>query len=166
MIDVCSRTLGVFIDAEKVDAEFASPSLAALDAYGDITMKRAYADWGSPESQSWSRELARHAIAPMQQNEFSAGRHSDPTAMVIHALDLHHAGILSVFAIVCDDDSYTPVATRLRAAGAHVIGIGGPGVSSPFAEACDDYFDLEELHAERAAGRTALAAASMGLRSA
>ncbi|MGD9957873.1 NYN domain-containing protein [Nocardioides sp.] len=153
------RTLGVLIDAEKVGAEYASPALAALSGYGEITMKRAYADWGSPDSQAWARELARHAIAPMQQNEVSAGRHSNPTALVIHALDLQHADVVNTFAIVCEDDSYLPVAQRLRANGAHVIGVGGAGVTAAFADACDSYLDLEGLHNVVSADRVARAAA-------
>jgi hypothetical protein len=79
--------------------------------------------------------------------------------LVIHALDLHHAGVLNVFAIVSDDDSYAPVARRLRAAGAHVIGAGGPHVTYRFAEACDTYLDLQELHAGLSADRASRVAA-------
>ncbi len=166
MTETDAPTFGVFIDAEKVSAEVAGPVLAVLGGLGELAMKRAYADWGSPDAQSWARELARHAIAPMQQIEFSAGRHSERNALVIHALDLHTAGVVDAFAIVADDDSYTSLATRLRAGGATVVGVGGPEVTYLFAEACNTYYDLDEVYAGASANRVALAAASMGRRSA
>lgn len=164
MTESNARTFGVFIDAAQVSAEVAGPVLAVLGGLGELAMKRAYADWGSPDAQPWARELARQAIAPMQQIEFSAGRHSERTALVIHALDLHTAGVVDSFAIVCDDDSYTSLATRLRAGGATVVGVGGPDVTFQFAEACTTYYDIDELYAGASANRVAIAAAAMGRR--
>jgi len=166
MGDISMRSFGVLFDAEKVGAEVASPVLSSLSEFGELTMKRAYADWGAADAQPWARELARHAIAPMQQTEFSAGRHADRSALVVHALDLHHAGVLDGFAIVCGDDSYARLASKLHEGGAFVVGVGGPGVSSVFKSACTRYLDLEEIHTYASANRVARAAAAMGLRTA
>ncbi len=163
MEEIGMRTFAVLIDADMVPAEFATPGLAALGEWGQLAIKRAYADWGSPNRDSWIGELGRYAITPMPSKEHSPGRHSDDRALVIHALELHGAGIVDGVAIICGDDAFTPLAARLREAGAVVLGAGGTGVSSVFADVCDHYLDLGNLMSETNAHRTARARASMGL---
>jgi hypothetical protein len=155
-------TFGVFMDAEKIPAELAGPALTELRRFGEPLIKRAYADWSLPSSGDWAREIARHTITAMSRTEHSAGRHALDTALVVHALDMHHGGVLDGFAILCDDDSYVGLATRLRAGGATVVGGGGSGVSSAFVEACDAYLDLDTVMADAAATRVARARAAMG----
>ena len=157
------RTFAVLIDADRVPAEFATPGLAALSEWGNLAIKRAYADWGSPNRDSWMGELGRYAIAPMPSKEHSSGRHADDRALVIHALELHRAGIVDGIAIICGDDAFTPLAVRLRGAGAIVVGAGGAGVSPAFAEVCNHYLDLGNAMDEANAHRTARARAAMGM---
>ena len=132
MEEIGLRTFAVLIDADMVPAEFATPALAALGEWGQLAIKRAYADWSSPNRDSWMGELGRYAIQPMPKKEHSPGRHSDTRAMVIHALELHCAAIVDGVAIICGDDAFTPLATRLRESGAVVLGAGGTGVSVCF----------------------------------
>jgi uncharacterized LabA/DUF88 family protein len=83
--------------------------------------------------------------------------------LVIHALELHGAGIVDGVAIICGDDAFTTLAARLRESGAVVLGAGGAGVTSAFADVCDHYLDLGNLMSETNAHRTARARASMGM---
>jgi hypothetical protein len=154
-------TFGVLIDAEKIPALVVGPALMELRRFGEPMIKRAYADWSLPESGGWARELARHAIIPMARTEPSAGRHALDTALVVHALDLRHHGILDSYAILCDDDSFIGLAARLRASGATVVGCGLTGVSTAFVRECDAYVDLDVVMTSASAARVALARAAM-----
>ncbi len=154
-------TFGVLIDAEKIPAELVGAALAELRRFGEPLVKRAYADWSLPGSVDWSRELTKHGITPMSSIEPSAGRHAVDTALAVHALEMRHHGILDGYAILCDDDSFTGLATKLRASGAIVIGGGLSGVSQAFVEECDDYIDLDVAMTTASESRVARARAAM-----
>jgi len=137
--------LAVLIDAEFVTANFARPMLDRLTAYGAVTIRRAYGDWSSPQLTGWTYKLETHAITPVQRFAGSAGRSSAVSAIIIDALDLVHSGRVDGIALVCNDGSFTPLATRLREGGAIVVGLGRSVTPPAFVAACDDYVDLDTL---------------------
>ncbi len=154
-------TIGVLIDASTVPSDYATPAIAGMGQFGQLGIKRAYADWGTLGTSSWARELDRHAIAPMERLEHSAGRHASRDALAIHALDLHHSRVLDGFALVCGDDSYAELAARLRDAGAVVVGAGRGAPSSSFARSCSRYLDLDDMLVDASTARAAMARAAM-----
>jgi len=65
--------------------------------------------------------------------------------MIIDAMDLLHSGVVDGFCLVSSDSDYTRLATRLREAGVHVMGIGEKKTPRPFVNACDVFVYTENL---------------------
>jgi uncharacterized LabA/DUF88 family protein len=63
--------------------------------------------------------------------------------MIIDAMDILYSDRVDGFCIVSSDSDFTRLATRLREAGKHVIGIGEKKTPQPFIVACDKFIYLE-----------------------
>jgi hypothetical protein len=140
-----SVRLAVLIDADNVSASHASGLLAELARYGVATVRRAYGDWTTPQLGGWKAELARHAIAPVQQFANTVGKNSTDSALIIDAMDLLYSGNLDAFAIVSSDSDFTRLATRLRESGKVVYGLGRRRTPGSLQAACDKFIFLEVL---------------------
>jgi len=66
--------LAVLIDSDNTTASRTTELLAEIAKYGTPTIKRAYGDWTTPHLVGWKEELLRHAIQPVQQFAYTAGR--------------------------------------------------------------------------------------------
>jgi hypothetical protein len=107
----------VLIDADKASASVVKELLEEVAKQGTATVKRAYADWTTPNLVGWKEHLHRHAIQPMQQFAFTKGKNSTDSAFIIDAMDLLYAGNLNAFCLVSSDSDFTRLATRMREAG-------------------------------------------------
>jgi len=92
--------------------------------------------------------LPSHAIQPIQQFQYTTGKNSTDSALIIDAMDLLHQGVADCFCLVSSDSDYTRLATRIRESGAFVIGIGKKTTPQPFVAACDVFTYTENLNAD------------------
>lgn len=148
MTEAADVRLAVLIDADNVSASHAAALLAELARYGVPTVKRAYGDWTTQQLTGWKSELARHAIAPIQQFANTVGKNSTDSALIIDAMDLLYSGNLDAFAIVSSDSDFTRLATRLRESGKTVYGLGRRRTPASLQAACDKFIFLEVLRDE------------------
>ena len=65
--------------------------------------------------------------------------------MIIDAMDILYSEKVDGFCHVSSDSDFTRLATRLREAGMHVIGIGEKKTPNPFIVACDKFIYIEIL---------------------
>lgn len=137
--------LAVLIDSDNTSAKLAKEILAELAKFGTLTVKRAYGDWTTQNLVGWKHELHLHAIQPIQQFAYSAGKNSTDSALIIDAMDLLYSGNLDGFCIVSSDSDFTRLATRLREAGKTVYGLGRRRTPTAFISACDKFTYLEVL---------------------
>ena len=147
--------LAVLIDADNVSSSHSGALLAELARYGVPTVKRAYGDWTTQQLSGWKRDLARHAIQPVQQFANTVGKNSTDSALIIDAMDLLYSGNLDAFALVSSDSDFTRLATRLRESGKTVYGLGQRKTPASLQAACDKFIYLEVLLDERADGEEA-----------
>jgi uncharacterized protein (TIGR00288 family) len=140
-----STRLAVLIDADNTSPKLIKEMFEELASYGTITVKRAYGDWTSPHLNGWRSVLLGNAISPQQQFAYTYGKNATDSALIIDAMDLLYSGNVEGFAIVSSDSDFTPLATRLRASGMRVIGVGRRTTPKPFVEACERFVYLEVL---------------------
>jgi uncharacterized protein (TIGR00288 family) len=140
-----STRLAVLIDADNTSPKLIKEMFEELASYGTITVKRAYGDWTSPHLTGWRSVLLGNAISPQQQFAYTYGKNATDSALIIDAMDLLYSGNVEGFAIVSSDSDFTPLATRLRASGKRVIGVGRRTTPKPFVEACERFVYLEVL---------------------
>ena len=139
--ELSNLNLAVLIDADNAPRTALSGIMQEVAIYGTPTIKRIYGDWTNPNVGSWKMSLLENAITPIQQ--YTTGKNSTDSAMIIDAMDILYAGHVDGFVIVSSDSDFTRLAIRLREAGLRVIGIGEKKTPAPFIASCDKFVYIE-----------------------
>lgn len=137
--------LAVLIDADNIPHSYVRGMLEEIAKYGTPTFKRIYGDWTRQSTSGWKAVLLENSITPIQQYNYTKGKNSTDSALIIDAMDILYSGKVDGFCIVSSDSDFTRLATRLREAGMRVIGIGERKTPHPFITACDKFIYLEIL---------------------
>ncbi len=137
------KRFAVLIDADNVSDKYIKVILDEISNDGVITYKRIYGDWTKPALGSWKTVLLNHSITPMQQYNYTTGKSSTDSAMIIDAMDILYSGNVDGFCIVSSDSDFTRLAVRLRESGMYVIGMGEKKTPNPFVSACNRFKYLE-----------------------
>ncbi len=139
------KNLAVLIDADNIPSAYIKEMMEEIAKYGNPTVKRIYGDWTRPQVVKWKNILLENALNPIQQYSYTTGKNATDSAMIIDAMDLLYSNTVDGFCIASSDSDFTKLATRLREAGMHVIGIGEKKTPEPFIVACDRFVYLEIL---------------------
>ena len=143
--DVPTRRYAVLIDGDNASADIASGLFEEIARFGEATVRRIYGDFSGTRMAGWKASLARYAIDPVQQFAWTTGKNASDIALVIDAMDLLHSGRLDGFCLVSSDSDFTRLASRLRAQGVDVIGIGAQKTPEAFRHACRRFILTENL---------------------
>lgn len=138
--------VAVLIDAENISAKYASTILSEANNLGNVTYKRIYGNWATPQLQSWCQQLLDHAIQPIQQYSNTVGKNSSDSALIIDAMDLLYKKRLDAFCIVSSDSDFTRLASRLRESEMFVLGMGEKKTPRAFISACNRFVYLDLLY--------------------
>lgn len=137
--------LAVLIDGDNIPSANVKEMMEEIAKYGNPTVKRIYGDWTQPHLTKWKNVLLQNAITPIQQYAYTTGKNATDSAMIIDAMDLLYSEKVNGFCLVSSDSDFTRLATRLREASMHVIGIGEKKTPEPFIVACDRFIYIEIL---------------------
>ena len=99
--------------------------------------------------KGWKDVLNNHAFRPMQKFEYTRGKSSTDTALIIDAMDLLHSKRVDGFCIVSSDSDYTGLAHRIREEGLYIMGIGKNHTPRAFVQACETFTFSEILVTSR-----------------
>lgn len=139
------KRFAVLIDADNVSDRYIRAIIDEITNDGVITYKRIYGDWTKPALGSWKSILLNYSITPMQQYNYTTGKNSTDSALIIDAMDILYSGNVDGFCLVSSDSDFTRLAVRLRESGMYVIGMGEKKTPKPFVAACDRFKYLEIL---------------------
>lgn len=139
------KKLAVLIDADNAQPGIIDGLLAEIAIYGIASVKRIYGNWTSPSLQPWKDVLLNYSMQPMQQFNYTTGKNSTDSAMIIDAMDLLYTGKFDGFCIVSSDSDFTRLAARIRESGLTVYGFGEEKTPRPFVNACDKFTYTEIL---------------------
>ena len=112
--------------------------------------KKAYADWG--RYSSYTEQLHEAAIELIQiPRRAQTGKNSADIRLCVDAMDLAYSkDHIDTFVIVSGDSDFSPLVSKLKELGKHVIGSGmQPSTSDLLRDNCDEfiyYEDLETFH--------------------
>jgi uncharacterized LabA/DUF88 family protein len=137
--------LAVLIDADNAQHSLIEGLIAEISKYGVASVKRIYGDWTKPNLRRWKDALLKHAIQPIQQFAYTAGKNATDSAMIIDAMDLLSSERFDAFCIVSSDSDFTRLASRIREAGLFVYGFGEKKTPQAFVSACDKFIFTEIL---------------------
>ncbi|MBR6094438.1 MAG: NYN domain-containing protein [Lachnospiraceae bacterium] len=139
------KKFALLIDADNISSKYIKIIIDELGKYGTITYKRLYGDLSRTNNRSWKNALLSHSINPVQQYNYTTGKNSTDSAMIIDAMDILYSGKVDGFCLASSDSDFTRLAMRLREAGMTVIGMGESKTPEPFRVSCERFFFLDLL---------------------
>ena len=137
--------IALLIDCDNVSHNSVEGVLEELAKYGTVNVRHAHGDWKSSRLSGWVEKLHPHAIRPVQQFAYTAGKNATDAAMIIDAMDLLYSNDIDVFALMTSDSDFTPLVLRILESGMSVYGFGEKKTPLPFVHACSQFIYTENL---------------------
>src|SRR5215510_8246740 len=159
------RTLALFFDFENIgiglnqrrDRFEINKVLERLVEKGKIVAKKAYADWS--RFAQYTAPLHESAIELVEiPRRGQSGKNSADIRLCVDAMDLAYSkDHIDTFVIVSGDSDFSPLVSKLKENGKHVIGLGmQESTSDLLRDNCDEFIYYEDL------GQTPTLAPSLG----
>ena len=136
------KNVAVLIDAENVPAHSARQIFDEASNYGNVMVKRIFADWSKASVKGWKEEVNRYSMTAVQQFEVQPRKNTIDIALIIQALIVLFEKDVDVFCIAAGDSDYTRLVRELRERNKVVIGMGGRNVNPGFVNAFNEYIYL------------------------
>ncbi len=144
------NNVAVLIDAENVGAQNAKQIFDEASNYGNVIVKRIFADWSKTSVKGWREEVNRFSMTAVQQFEVSPRKNTIDIALIIQALVILFEKDVDVFCIAAGDSDYTRLVRELRERDKTVIGLGGRNVNQSFVNAFNEFIYLDTGEEEKA----------------
>jgi uncharacterized protein (TIGR00288 family) len=148
------RSLAVFIDFENLALGFLNRRdrfdiarvLERLVEKGKIVAKKAYADWS--RFANYTAPLHESAIELVEiPRRAQTGKNSADIHLCVDAMDLAaNKEHIDTFVIVSGDSDFSPLVSKLKENGKHVIGLGmAESTSELLRDNCDEFIYYDDL---------------------
>ena len=148
------RSLAVFIDFENLALGFQGRRdrfeiervLERLVEKGKIVAKKAYADWSRFGNYTGSLHEAAIELVEIPKRGVT-GKNSADIRLCVDAMDLAYSKEhIDTFVIVSGDSDFSPLVSKLKENGKHVIGLGMvESTSDLLRDNCDEFIYYEDL---------------------
>jgi uncharacterized protein (TIGR00288 family) len=148
------RILAVFIDFENLALGFAgrrerfeiTKVLERLVEKGKIVAKKAYCDWSRFGAYAGSLHECAIELIEIPKRSMT-GKNSADIRLVVDAIDLAYSkDHIDTFVIVSGDSDFSPLVSKLKELGKHVIGLGLQDATSHLLrDNCDEFIYYEDL---------------------
>jgi uncharacterized protein (TIGR00288 family) len=148
------RSLAIFIDFENLALGFQGRRdrfdvgrvLERLVEKGKIVAKKAYADWS--RFSIYTSPLHEAAIELIEiPRRGQSGKNSADIRLCVDAMDLAYSKEhIDTFVVVSGDSDFSPLVSKLKELGKHVIGLGmQESTSDLLRDNCDEFIYYEDL---------------------
>jgi uncharacterized protein (TIGR00288 family) len=148
------RSLAVFVDFENLALGFQGRRerfdiarvLERLVEKGKIVAKKAYADWS--RFANYTAPLHEAAIELVEiPRRAQSGKNSADIRLCVDAMDLAYSKEhIDTFVVVSGDSDFSPLVSKLKENGKHVIGLGmQESTSELLRDNCDEFIYYEDL---------------------
>src|SRR5262249_10814192 len=148
------RSLAIFIDFENLALGFQGRRerfdiarvLERMVEKGKIVAKKAYADWS--RFSHFTHALHEAAIELIEiPRRAQAGKTSADIRLCVDAMDLAYSKEhINTFVILSGDSDFSPLVSKLKELGKHVIGLGmQESTSDLLRDNCDEFIYYEDL---------------------
>ena len=149
------HTLAMFVDFENLALGFRDRSrhrfeiskvLQRLVEKGKVIVKKAYADWGPYQDYKAAFHEAGLELIDIPKRG-QAGKNSADIRLCVDAVDLCYSKQhIDTFVILSGDSDFSPLVSKLKENGKHVIGLAMKGSTSDLLVSnCDEFIYYEDL---------------------
>jgi uncharacterized protein (TIGR00288 family) len=170
-IQVSNRSIAMFVDFENLALGFKDRPgrfdikfvLKRLLEKGKIVVKKAYSDWN--RFSSYTTPMHESAIELIEIPKRSqTGKNSADIRLCVDAIDLAYSKEhIDTFVVVSGDSDFSPLVSKLKELGKHVIGIGmTESTSALLRDNCDEFIYYEDLVPKQGASATFILPSSLG----
>ena len=153
-VQTTNRSIAVFVDFENLALGFKDRQgrfdvkfvLKRLLEKGKIVAKKAYADWS--RFSSYTALMHESAIELIEIPKRSqTGKNSADIRLCVDAMDLAYSkDHIDTFVVVSGDSDFSPLVSKLKELGKHVIGVGmTDSTSALLRDNCDEFIYYEDL---------------------
>lgn len=149
-----NRSIAVFVDFENLALGFKDRQgrfeikfvLKRLLEKGKIVAKKAYADWSRFSSYTSSMHEAAIELIEIPKRS-QTGKNSADIRLCVDAMDLAYSkNHIDTFVVVSGDSDFSPLVSKLKELGKHVIGLGmTDSTSALLRDNCDEFIYYEDL---------------------
>src|SRR5262245_885141 len=154
MVPDGAHSLAVFIDFENLALGFQNRRerfaiervLERIVEKGKIVAKKAYADWS--RFAGYTAPLHEAAIELIEiPRRGQSGKNSADIRLCVDAMDLAYSKEhINTFVILSGDSDFSPLVSKLKELGKHVIGLGmQDSTSDLLRDNCDEFIYYEDL---------------------
>lgn len=145
-----NNNIAILVDGDNAQAKLLENILEEVSKYGKVTIRRIYGDWTTPQMNSWKDLLNDLSFSPIQKFNYTTGKNSTDSSLIIDAMDILHDKMVDGFCIVSSDSDYTGLAKRIREEGIFVMGIGEKKTPNAFVQSCEIFTYCETLMPRKA----------------
>jgi len=149
------RSLAMFVDLENLAMGFQNQRktkfeiqkvLERMVEKGKLIVKKAYADWSRYQAYTGPFHEAAIELIEIPRRSLT-GKNSADIRLVVDAMDLAWSKPhVDTFVIVSGDSDFSPLVSKLKENGKHVIGLGMKGSTSELLrDNCDEFIYYEDL---------------------
>ncbi len=150
-----NKRVAVFIDAENISAKYAARLIEEAANYGDVIVRRVFADWSSPNVQAWKETVAKHSLIAEQQFSAVKGKNSGDISLIINAMVVLFEKDIDVFCLASSDSDFTRLVQELREREKTVVGFGLKQTAQAFVNAFSEFIYLDNSDAVSEKGKVA-----------
>ena len=154
MADFENKKVAVFIDAEGIPSQYAERILSEASNYGDVTIKRLFADWSKTGVQSWKSKVEQYAFTTIHQYAFVSGKNTSDNSLIVSAIATLLDKKIDVFCIAANDSDFTSLVLELRERCKIMVGFGSKKekeIKPAFVNAFTDFYFLKETPTKESA---------------
>lgn len=144
-----NKRVALFIDAENISAKYADRLLQESASYGDVIVRRVFADWSSPNVAAWKGVVARHSLIAEQQFSAVKGKNSGDISLIINAMIVLFEKDIDVFCLASSDSDFTRLVQELREREKTVVGFGLKQTAPVFVNAFSEFIYLDSQTEEK-----------------
>lgn len=135
--------VAVLIDVENVPRKMLPQIMQQVEDFGQVRIKRAYANWSKENLIAWKTTLQEYSIRGAQQFDYTAGKNASDMAIVIDAVDICCHENIDTFVLMSSDSDFTSLIDYLHEHGKTIIGVGEDQTPAAFQHACDKFIDVD-----------------------
>lgn len=140
-----NNNIAILVDGDNAQPKLLENILEEVSKYGKVTIRRIYGDWTAPQMNSWKALLNDLSFSPIQKFNYTTGKNSTDSSLIIDAMDILHNKSVDGFCIVSSDSDYTGLAKRIREEGIFVMGVGEKKTPNAFVQSCEIFTYCETL---------------------
>ena len=140
-----NNNIAILVDGDNAQPKLLELILEEVSKYGKVTIRRIYGDWTTPQMNSWKDLLNDLSFSPIQKFNYTTGKNSTDSSLIIDAMDILHDKMVDGFCIVSSDSDYTGLAKRIREEGIFVMGVGEKKTPNAFVQSCEIFTYCENL---------------------